>query len=83
MSRKEKLIRRLLSNPKDFTIEEMDALMGYMGYIKKNKGKTSGSRVSYEKEGKKIYMHKPHPANVIKRCYLKEIIKRLEEEGLL
>lgn len=32
MSKKDKLISRLLQRPKDFTFNEMVSLLGYLGY---------------------------------------------------
>ena len=45
MGTKEKLIERFRSLPTDFTFDEMEKLLGYFGYERSNKGKTSGSRV--------------------------------------
>ena len=47
MGKKEKLIAKLLSEPKDFTFEEAETLLGYLSYVRNNKGKTSGSRVMF------------------------------------
>ena len=38
MSRKEKLINRLLKKPKDFTFGEMESLLSYFGYELKQGG---------------------------------------------
>ena len=45
MGQKEKLIKLLKSKPKDFTFEEAETLLSYLGYTRSNKGKTSGSRI--------------------------------------
>ena len=42
MGKKEKLIQRLLSVPKDFTFDEMQSLLEILGFEMSNKGKTSG-----------------------------------------
>lgn len=47
MGQKEKLIARLRTRPRDFTLEEMERLLGYLGFERDNKGKTSGSRVRF------------------------------------
>lgn len=84
MSKKEKLIKRLLSRPSAFTVTEMDTLLGYFGYYRRNEGRTSGSRIKYDHPKlPPIKMHKPHPTNIVNRNYLNDIIKRLREEGLL
>ena len=45
MSKKEKLINRLKTKPKDFTYNEAKTLLESVGFVESNKGKTSGSRV--------------------------------------
>lgn len=47
MGQKEKLIKKLLSKPKDFTFTEAETLLNYFDYVRSNKGKTSGSRVIF------------------------------------
>lgn len=83
MSRFEKLLERFKSFPKDFTYDELRALLNHMGFVESNRGKTSGSRVCFfrEKDDRIIMIHKPHPENNIKRCYLKQIYATLKEYG--
>ena len=38
VTQKDKLIKRLKTKPKDFTFEEMEALLRYLGYAKTDKG---------------------------------------------
>jgi hypothetical protein len=84
LSRKDKLIARLLSKPKDFTFEELSALLGSFGYQQANLGKTSGSRVAFvDEDGDYIRLHKPHPRNVLKPYQVEDIIAALQERGLL
>ena len=83
MSKKEKLIKRLKSIPRDFTFEEMDALLSSLGFIKSNKGKTSGSRIMFVRESKKIDVHKPHPRKEFLAYQIHKIIRALEKEGLI
>ncbi len=61
MEKLEKMIKHLKSNPKDFTFEEMQTLLLALGFELSNKGKTSGSRVKFFKNGVFIILHKPHP----------------------
>ena len=83
MSKKEKLVSRLVSKPKDFTYKEAKALLELSGYIMRSSGKTSGSRVSFIR-GRKIFrMHKPHPRNELLVYQINELINELEQEGLL
>lgn len=78
MSRKEKIIKRLKSKPKDFTYEEAKQVLNFFGFNEYNKGKTSGSRVVFIDENKtKITLHKPHPKNILKPYQIDEIIREL------
>ena len=84
MGQKEKLIERLKSHPKDFTFEEAETLLGYFGYQRKNKGKTSGSRVMFVGEGHhSILLHKPHPRKELLSYQVNALRDVLEQEGLL
>ena len=81
MSKKEKIIERLKSKPKDFTYDEAKQVLNMFGFIENNKGKTSGSKVIFKNELKNIdiVLHKPHPNNVLKPYQINEIIKKLKE----
>ena len=74
MSKREKLIDRLLSMPSDFHYDEMVKLLGYFDFKEVKKGKTSGSRVKFmNPEGIPIMLHKPHPSRIMKHYQLKQI----------
>jgi len=47
LGQKEKLIAKLKTNPKSFTFNEAETLLGYFSYYRSNKGKTSGSRIMF------------------------------------
>lgn len=83
MGKLEKMIERLKSNPKDFTFEEMQTLLLALGFELSNKGKTSGSRVKFFKDGVFIILHKPHPRKELLSYQVKQIIEALSEEGLI
>lgn len=85
MGKKEKLIRRLKSNPKDFTFEEAETLLGLLSYTRSNKGKTSGSRVMFvsKDHATKIILHKPHPRKELLSYQVKQLIEELEKENLI
>ena len=84
MSKLEKEIERLKSKPKDYTYEELKILLNKLGFYEYNKGKTSGSRVTFINENNiKIDLHRPHPSNIIKMYNIKEIIRKLIERGLI
>jgi len=44
MTKKDKLLVRFLSIPKDFTFDELKNLLIGFGYVESNLGRTSGSR---------------------------------------
>ena len=74
MGKKEKLIARFLTMPSDFHYDEVVKLLGYFGFKKVKKGKTSGSRVKFMNlEGVPIMLHKPHPSGIMKLYQLKQI----------
>ncbi len=84
MSKLEKEIERLKSKPKDYTYEEAKSLLNKLGFLEYNKGKTSGSRVEFIKDGKvEIELHKPHPKNILKSYQIKIILEKLKDGGLI
>ena len=67
MGQREKLIKKLRSYPRDFTFAETERLLGYLGFVRDNKGKTSGSRVKFVgQSGAALMIHIPHPGNTLK-----------------
>ena len=84
MGKKEKLIARLRSVPKDFTFEESRTLLGLLDFEMSSKGKTSGSRVKFfHPSGTTIFLHKPHPRKELLPYQIKDILEVLEKEGLI
>jgi hypothetical protein len=84
LSKKEKLARRLLSRPADFTFNELTTILGYLGYSMEKAGKTSGSRVVFaDGDGNYIRLHKPHPGNILKQYQIDDIVAYLAERGLV
>lgn len=83
MSKFDKALERIKTYPKDFTYDELKALLEHLGFVEYNKGRTSGSAVSFIRyRDNRVYMfHKPHPGNIVKICYLKELVKLLKETG--
>jgi len=83
MSKSDKLINRLLRNPKDFSFDEMKTILESLGFVTKSKGKTGGSRVKFMKENITINLHKPHPRKDLLEYQIKQILEKLEKEELL
>lgn len=83
MGKKEKLIEKLKTIPKDFTFEEMQTLLIALGFEMFNKGKTSGSRVKFVKGDMFIILHKPHPRKELLTYQVKQVIEVLSKGGLI
>jgi len=85
MSKAEKLVKRLLSRPKDFTYNELRKLLDALGYEESQSGKTSGSRVAFIDLKTKhiIRLHKPHPSNELKQYQMDQVIEELKGRGLI
>lgn len=84
MGQKEKLIERLKSQPKDFTFDEVETLLGYLNYRRSDKGRTSGSRVMFTHDKHPpIMMHKPHLRKELLRYQIKQLIETLQQEDLI
>ena len=85
MSKAEKLLKRFLSMPKDFTFEELRALLGSLGYREVRRGHTAGSRVAFYREasGHIIKLHRPHPRPVLKEYQVEELITSLRNAGVI
>ncbi len=82
MGTKEKLVERFKSLPSDFTFDEAERLLTLFGYVKSNKGKTSGSRVLFFKSEKyPVFLHRPHPRKVLKEYALKQLLAELLKNG--
>ena len=82
MGTKEKLIERLKHLPKDFTYDEAERLLTLFGYVKSNKGKTSGSRVLfYKSERIPVFLHRPHPGKEMKGYAVKQLLSELINNG--
>ncbi len=62
MSKHDKLLKRFLAHPVDFTWDEMTALLIGFGYIRVKAGKTGGSRVRFDhRTSDPIILHRPTP----------------------
>ncbi|MEG2253103.1 MAG: type II toxin-antitoxin system HicA family toxin [Clostridia bacterium] len=84
MGQKEKLMERMKSRPRDFTFEEAETLLRYLGYIRSNKGRTSGSRIIFTNdEHPPILLHKPHPRKELLAYQVNQLLDMLQQEGLL
>ena len=85
MSRFEKLLKRFLSKPKDFSYDELTRLLASLGYEKVGTGKTAGSRAAFVNPETKhiIKLHRPHPRPELKRYQLDDIEETLRNKGVI
>jgi predicted RNA binding protein YcfA (HicA-like mRNA interferase family) len=84
MTKKEKLLKRLLSQPSDFTWQELTTLLKSLGFEEVKTGKTGGSRRRFSNaENVIINLHKPHPSNILKKYQIKQIIEILSDEEII
>ncbi|HXL59003.1 MAG TPA: type II toxin-antitoxin system HicA family toxin [Chitinophagaceae bacterium] len=82
MARKSKLIHRFLSIPADFTWNELIKVLISVGYKEIKTGKTAGSRRRFaDEKGNIILLHKPYPANMVKKYALRQVLVDLKEKG--
>jgi hypothetical protein len=86
MGRKDKLLKRLLTFPKDFTYDELVSLLATFEFYEAKTGKTSGSAVRFKNDSfpqEPVIFHKPHPQNIMKLYVLKSIIACLTRCNLI
>ena len=85
MSRYEKLLRKILSKPTDFTYNELQTLLKALGYMELKKGRTSGSRIAFinSKTQHVIRLHKPHPSRNLKMYQINYIEEELKNTGVI
>ena len=84
MGQKEKLILRLKSKPKDFTFDEAETLLQYLGYRRSDKGRTSGSRVMFvHADHPPILLNRPHPRKELLSYQINQLLEVLEQEAIL
>jgi predicted RNA binding protein YcfA (HicA-like mRNA interferase family) len=84
MSKKEKLIAKLLRRPSDFTWSELTSLLKSFGYSEVKTGKTGGSRRRFiHSSAATITLHKPHPQNTLKKYAIDQLIEQLQQEDLI
>ncbi|MFP1682581.1 type II toxin-antitoxin system HicA family toxin [Alloalcanivorax sp. C16-1] len=78
----DRLILRLLSLERTFTWEDLETLLGRLGY-RRQEGR--GSRVKFTNGNSRqlINLHRPHPGNELKRYARRQIIEKLEDGGLI
>lgn len=84
MSKQQKALERLISQPtpSDITWDELKKVLELLGY---KELKNDGSRRKFfNKELDAIInLHKPHPSNIVKKVYIRQVIDHLESKELI
>lgn len=83
MSQKEKMLRRILSIPSDYTYDELARFLSQFGFQEMTGGKTGGSRRRFFRDSDSaiIFLHKPHPENIVNKSTIRDVIAKLRELG--
>lgn len=85
VSKLQKILDRIINNSGTVTYSELSYVLSRFGYQEVKTGKTSGSRVAFYNQSKKllIRLHKPHPSNELKDYQIKLIKAHLEQNNLI
>ena len=78
MTKHDKVLKRLLSRPTDFTWNELRTLMLSFGYALKTGG---GSSRKFIRDEAAFMIHEPHPEKVLKPYQVRGVIAFLKQEG--
>ena len=84
MTKRDKLLQRFLTKPKDFSWQELVRLLEGLGYELVPGGKTGGSRMRFvHTVHPPITLHRPHPKPILKRYQMEDIANVLKQEELI
>ena len=85
MRKYQKILDKLLNPSIIITFQELEYLLGKLGYIEKKTGKTFRSRKAYISKSRKhiIRIHKPHPGNELKKFVKLYLIAELKKQNLI
>jgi len=77
MSKRKKLLARLRSQPRDFTWDELVAVLKHHDCTVE-KGAGARRRFVHGPSGKHIAWHEPHPGNIVKMYVVAEAIEFID-----
>ena len=80
MSKKSKLIERLLGRPKDFTWEEACTVMRQCNFERRS-GSGSARMFVHVRTGQRVRLHEPHPRNTLLPYMVDALIEALKDAG--
>ena len=83
MPKKDNLIEKLMrkSIPKNFTVKELDALMGQCGCIKDSGGRGSAISYYHEKSKRILRFDGPHPGKELYPYHIRKVRDFLSDIG--
>jgi hypothetical protein len=82
MGRKEKLLARLLSRPKDFSWSELQTLMRQLGY-EEITGRGSRRKFINTQTKRIVSLHKRHPDDTLLEYQVRDVLDFFEQEGVV
>jgi len=82
MTKAEKLLKRFLSRPKNFTYHQLIRQLESLGY-KEEQGFGSRLVFSYKRMKHYTILHKPHAGNILMRYQIDLIIQKLNYKNLV
>jgi hypothetical protein len=82
MTKKQKLIEKLLHRQSAFSWQELATLLQQLGYVQ---SEGTGSRVKFDNgdTAAMINLHRPHPGNEVKRYVRDQVIEKLRSGGFI
>jgi len=84
MTKRDKLLKRFMEKPRDFTWSELSSLLSQLGFQEYKPGKTGGSRRKFiHKDLQPIILHKPHPGKILKKYQVDLVIDKLKQDKLI
>jgi HicA toxin of bacterial toxin-antitoxin, len=79
VSKRDKLLKRLLSKPTDFTWEDLVTVMEGFDYELKTTG-GSGRKFIDPNTRATAFLHEPHPGKILKAYQIRDIVSHLKQE---
>ncbi len=80
MVKSAKLIARLRAIPSDFTWNELVTALRSVGFQDVS-DKPGSYRTFKSEDGKKFFLHQPHPQTIVKKYVLREVVKQIDAMG--
>lgn len=83
MARLEKLLSRIKTRPKDYTVNELNTLMSQCGCTVGHGGRGSSLKYYHPPSGKTLGFDGPHPGNTLYPYQIKSTLVFLKEIGVI